>query len=47
MLILHSRHRSFDNFVVNLLAWLAAYCLFIKKPCIQVKRRKDTLLSLF
>ena len=28
----HSRHRSFCNFVVNLLGALAAYCFFPKKP---------------
>lgn len=31
----HSRHRSFDNFVVNLLGGIAAYCLFPKKSCIK------------
>lgn len=29
----HSRHRSFDNFIVNLLCAIAAYCFFPKKPC--------------
>ena len=33
----HSRHRSFDNFMVNLLGALAAYCFFPKKPCIHVR----------
>ena len=33
----HSRHRCFDNFIVNLLGAVAAYCLFPKKPCINVK----------
>jgi len=28
----HSRHRSFANFFVNLLAGLIAYCLQPKKP---------------
>ena len=32
----HSRHRSFDNFVVNLLGGIAAYCYFPKKPSIRV-----------
>ena len=27
----HSRHRCFDNFIVNLLGAIAAYCLFQKK----------------
>ena len=33
----HSRHRSFDNFVVNLLGGIAAYCYFPKKPTIRVQ----------
>lgn len=33
----HSRHRSFDNFIVNLLGGLAAYCFFPKKPTIRVQ----------
>ena len=32
----HSRRRRFDNFTVNLLGAIAAYCLFPKKPCINV-----------
>ena len=32
----HSRHRCFENFVVNMLGALAAYCCFPKKPCINV-----------
>jgi len=43
----HSRHRCFDNFVVNLLGALAAYCCIPKKPCINVERTMDTLLSFF
>ena len=43
----HSRHRCFDNFIVNLLGALAAYCCFPKKPCINVQRTVDTQLSLF
>ncbi|WP_255327171.1 transposase [Prevotella sp. HUN102] len=43
----HSRHRSFDNFIVNLLGAIAAYCLFPKKPCINVQRTLDTQLALF
>ena len=34
----HSRHRSFDNFIVNILGALAAYCFFPKKPCIVCER---------
>lgn len=43
----HSRYRSFDNFIVNLLGAIAAYCLFPKKPCINVQRTLDTQLALF
>ena len=43
----HSRHRCFDNFIVNLLGTIAAYCLFPKKPCINVQRTSDTQLSIF
>ena len=43
----HSRHRCFENFVVNMLGALAAYCCFPQKPCINVQRTLDTQLSLF
>lgn len=43
----HSRHRSFDNFIVNTLAALAAYCFFPKKPCIVCERMIDRQLTLF
>ena len=43
----HSRHRSFDNFMVNLLGALAAYCFFPKKPCIACERTIDNQLALF
>ena len=43
----HSRHRSFDNFMVNLLGALAAYCFFPKKPCISCERAWDKQLALF
>ena len=42
-----SRYRCFDNFIVNLLGAIAAYCLFPKKPCINVQRTIDTQLALF
>ena len=32
-----SRHRNFDNFMVNMLGALAAYCFFPKKPTIRVQ----------
>ena len=37
----------FDNFIVNLLGAIAAYCMFPKKPCINVQRTLYTQLSLF
>ena len=43
----HSRHRCFDNFVVNILGALATYCCFPKMPCINVERTMDTQLSFF
>ncbi len=43
----HSRHRTFDNFIVNLLSAIAAYCCFPKKPCINVLRTVDAQLALF
>ena len=43
----HSRHRCFDNFIVNILGALAAYCCFPKKPCINLQRTTDRQLSLF
>lgn len=43
----YSRHRSFDNFIVNTLGVLAAYCCFPKKPCIRAERAFDTQLALF
>jgi len=42
----HSRHRSFDNFIVNLLGAISAYCFFPKKPCICVERSVDNQLTL-
>ena len=43
----HSRHRSFEDFIVNMLGAIAAYCVFPKKPCIHVQRTLDTQLALF
>ena len=33
----HTRHRSFDNFITNLLSGLIAYSFFDKKPSINLK----------
>ena len=46
----HSRHKSFGNFVVNLLGGIAAYCYFPKKPSIRVQTveiSNDRQLTLF
>ena len=46
----HSRHRCFDNFMVNQLGALAAYCFFPKKPTIRVEPvdcMNDRQLTLF
>ena len=43
----HSRHRCFDNFIVNMLGAIAAYFMFPKKPCINVQRIIDSQLTLF
>ena len=43
----YSRHRCFDNFIVNLFGAIAAYYLFPKKPYINVQRTVDTQFSMF
>jgi len=44
----HSRHRSIHNFLMNLIAALAAYSFFDKKPAIRCEIQKpDGQLSLF
>ena len=43
----HSRHRSFDNFIANAISAIAAYCLFEKKPAIDVNFIKDRQLAIF
>ena len=44
----HTRHRSMYNFIMNLIAALAAYCFFDKKPSIRFDRERPTgQLSLF
>jgi hypothetical protein len=41
----HSRHRSFANFLVNLLAGLIAYCFREKKPSLHLSPPQLQLLS--
>ncbi|MCQ2289339.1 MAG: transposase, partial [Muribaculaceae bacterium] len=43
----HSRHRSFHNFVNNLMAGIAAYCFFPKKPMLDLERVEDKQLTIF
>ena len=44
----HSRHRGTANFLMNLLAGIAAYCFFDKKPAIKFERELPSAqLSLF
>lgn len=42
----HSRHRSFHDFVVNLLSGIAVYCFFPKKPSINLEKVVDKQLTL-
>lgn len=34
-MLVHSRHRSFENFLMNVMSTIAAYCFFEKKPAIN------------
>lgn len=46
----HSRHRSFNNFIVNAvaaIAAIAAYCFFPKKPSISLEYYSDNQLTIF
>jgi hypothetical protein len=43
----HSRHRSFENFLVNMLSGIAAYCFFHKKIAINLQKVTDNQLTLF
>jgi hypothetical protein len=42
----HSRHRSPENFIINLLAALAAYSFFSKKPSIKFNQEQTYPLDL-
>ncbi len=42
----HSRHRSINNFVANILSGLIAYCFLPKKPAIQVEFENNNQLSI-
>lgn len=43
----HSRHRSFGNFITNLLSAMIAYCFFPKKPAIKYQVVNPDQLMLF
>jgi len=43
----HSRHRSFDNFITNLIAGLIAYSFFPKKPAIKYQTIQTDQIALF
>ncbi len=43
----HSRHRSFENFITNMISGLIAYSFFPKKPAIKYDVIKTDQLALF
>ena len=43
----HSRHRSFNNFISNLVSGLIAYSFLPKKPAIKYDPIKTTQLAIF
>jgi hypothetical protein len=43
----HSRHRSFGNFLTNMLYGLIAYSFFPKKPSIKFETNNLTQVALF
>ncbi len=43
----HSRHRSFNNFITNLIAALITYAFFEKKPSIKYETIKSDQLAMF
>lgn len=43
----HSRHRSFANFITNLISGLIAYSFFPKKPAIKYETVNTTQIALF
>ena len=46
--LVHSRHRSVHNFLMNLCAALASYCFFENKPeALPVRIEKSRQLELF
>ncbi len=43
----HSRHRSFTNFIANIISALIAYSFFPKKPSIKYDTEKSSQLAMF
>lgn len=43
----HSRHRSFGNFMTNIISGLIAYSFLPKKPAIKYSRENTTQLAIF
>ena len=43
----HSRHRSFGNFISNLLAGLVTYSFFSKKPAIKFETENTNQIACF
>ena len=43
----HSRHRSFEDFISNLISGLIAYSFFPKKPAIRFDVEKTNQIALF
>ncbi len=43
----HSRHRSFGNFITNIISGLLAYSFFPKKPAIKYQKEENNQLALF
>ncbi len=43
----HSRHRSFANFITNMIAGLIAYSFFPKKPSIKYQTVQTSQITLF
>ena len=43
----YSRHCSFNNFIVNAVSAIAAYCFFPKKPSIHLEYFSDSQLIFF
>lgn len=43
----HSRHRSFENFITNLISGLIAYFFFPKKPAIKYEPQNTAQLAVF